>query len=366
LLSYYCKSTYQYKQVRRFFFNISLGNIREYKLADISEVMFVFKLLLFFLYYRLGLCGAEDPQDRLFNLVAQHRTHAHTPFASFTVNGEERCLSLCSHEEKCKSYDVLVLSIQKTECRLFDFTFAYHRVNQTSEFENKPGIVLFSKYYFKHNCLDWYNKEGARSNGVYEVFLSKDIQRLVYCYMEGEGGGWMAFQRRFDGTVDFVRNWNDYKKGFGDGSGEYWLGNDVLHELTSLRTHDLFVIATDFSGVSQTKRFSGFTIGSEQQIYTFDYVSVLPGYSSHQLFLIQKGGQFSTIDRDNDMTPTYDCAQLYHGGWWYKECHHDLMNGKYFHTEDCDRGEGIHWRTWQGNDHEKCLKKTLLMIKPTV
>jgi len=70
------------------------------------------------------------------------------------------------------------------------------------EFEYKPGITLYSKYYFKHNCLDWYNKEDARCNGVYEVFLTKNILRSVYCYMEGEGGGWMAFQRRFDGTVD--------------------------------------------------------------------------------------------------------------------------------------------------------------------
>ena len=37
---------------------------------------------------------------------------------------------------------------------------------------------------------------------------------------------------RFDGSVDFHRSWEDYKNGFGDPNGEYWLGNEALHLLT--------------------------------------------------------------------------------------------------------------------------------------
>ena len=142
------------------------------------------------------------------------------------------------------------------------------------------------------------------------------------------------------------------------------MGNDLLHEITSLKSHDLFVIATDFSDVSQTKRFSHFTIGSEEEKYKFDYASVLPGYSQHGLFQRTRKMNFSTIDQDNDPIHDADCAEKYHGGWWYSSCHKDSMNGKYFATGVSLYAQGVHWLEWKG--HYKSLKSTLLMIKPMI
>jgi hypothetical protein len=33
-----------------------------------------------------------------------------------------------------------------------------------------------------------------------------------------------VFQYRFNGSVDFYRNFSDYERGFGSLDGEFWLG----------------------------------------------------------------------------------------------------------------------------------------------
>ena len=39
--------------------------------------------------------------------------------------------------------------------------------------------------------------------------------------------------RRSYGYLNFNRDWNDYVRGFGDESAEFWLGLDNLHRYTS-------------------------------------------------------------------------------------------------------------------------------------
>nr|CAD7464222.1 unnamed protein product [Timema tahoe] len=48
-------------------------------------------------------------------------------------------------------------------------------------------------------------------------------------------GIYRVIQNRFEGTVDFYKGWQDYKYGFGNIGGEFWLGLEKLHLLTNYK-----------------------------------------------------------------------------------------------------------------------------------
>ena len=75
------------------------------------------------------------------------------------------------------------------------------------------------------------------------------------------------FQRRFDGSVDFYRNWADYKNGFGSTNGELWLGNDNIHSLTAKGKHVLRIDLQAFNGETRFAEYSGFSIDDESRKY---------------------------------------------------------------------------------------------------
>ena len=86
----------------------------------------------------------------------------------------------------------------------------------------------------KEDCLAFYN-EGFRVNGIYKLLTGTAFgDKRVYCDQTTMGGGWTVIQRRQDGSVDFNRTWNDYKDGFGELFGEFWIGNEDIHRLTKL------------------------------------------------------------------------------------------------------------------------------------
>lgn len=63
----------------------------------------------------------------------------------------------------------------------------------------------------------------------------------VYCSNDTDSGGWMVIHRRLDGSIGFNRNWEDYKRGFGFLSSEFWLGNERLAFVTNQNAYQLRV-----------------------------------------------------------------------------------------------------------------------------
>ena len=83
-----------------------------------------------------------------------------------------------------------------------------------------PNVTIYKRQYQTISlCQDL---KPNTKDGVYKVKIGKEIKE-VFCDMSKDGGGWMVFQQRKDGSVDFYRDLDEYKTGFGNPNTEYWL-----------------------------------------------------------------------------------------------------------------------------------------------
>ncbi|KAJ8033773.1 Fibrinogen-like protein A [Holothuria leucospilota] len=89
----------------------------------------------------------------------------------------------------------------------------------------------------------------------------------VYCNNSFDSGGWTVFMRRFDGSLVFSRKWNEYKKGFGYLSSEFWLGNEKLAFLTNQKRYELRIDVIFSNGSRAFVKHSYFRIRDEWSNY---------------------------------------------------------------------------------------------------
>ena len=162
--------------------------------------------------------------------------------------------------------------------------------------------------------------------------------------MDTDGGGWVVFQRRMDGTVDFYRGWADYVKGFGDLNGEFWLGLNKIHRLTQAANTTLRVDLVDFEGEKRHANYTTFQVLDSSRKYTLN----IGGYSGDagDSMTYHNGMKFTTLNVDNDNV-NENCAIAYRGAWWYNTCHYSNLNGQYLSGHHASYADGINWRTWK-------------------
>ncbi|XP_020953998.1 tenascin-X isoform X13 [Sus scrofa] len=186
-------------------------------------------------------------------------------------------------------------------------------------------------------------QNGVSTSRTTTIFLNGNRERPlnVFCDMETDGGGWLVFQRRMDGKTDFWRDWEDYAHGFGNISGEFWLGNEALHSLTKAGDYSLRV---DLRAGEEAvfAQYESFQVDSAAEHYRLH----LEGYhgTAGDSMSYHSGSVFSARDRDpNNLL--ISCAVSYRGAWWYRNCHYANLNGLYGSTVD---HQGVSWYYWKG------------------
>ena len=163
--------------------------------------------------------------------------------------------------------------------------------------------------------------------------------------MVTDSGGWTVFQRRQDGSVDFYRNWTDYEDGFGNLTGEFWLGLGKINRLTKEQSNTLRVDLGDFSNNKVYAQYTTFSVGDSTTEYTLT-VGGYSGTAGDSLTDWHNGRKFTTRDNDND-NYSGNCADssFGYGAWWYYHCFHSNLNGFYFYSNN--RHAAINWVKWK-------------------
>ncbi|XP_075179099.1 ficolin-2-like [Anomaloglossus baeobatrachus] len=203
-------------------------------------------------------------------------------------------------------------------------------------------------------------EKGFTLSDWYIIYPDGNQPLRVLCDMHTDGGGWIVFQRRYDGSVDFLRDWESYKMGFGSHLSEFWLGNENIHKITSSGTWELRVDLQDFETSNYFAKYRSFKVMGETEKYKLVVEGFVSGDAGDSLSY-QNGMMFSTLDQDND-ADRRSCVDLYKGAWWYNQCHQSNLNGRYLLGKHESFADGINWHSGKGYNYS--YKRSEMKIRP--
>ncbi|XP_075156832.1 ficolin-2-like [Haematobia irritans] len=220
--------------------------------------------------------------------------------------------------------------------KYMDDSFAELRKKQ-AEHENKLSDIVQKLDEYHMESTKRFDDLTDRQNNQEDLILAINNQT--------QSQSWTTILQRLDGSVDFYRDWNDYKKGFGNPpNGEFFIGLDKLHELTSESPQELLVVLREWTGEMVHAHYDLFKIAGENEKYAITSIGNYNGDAGDSMEY-HLGMPFSTYDQDNDIS-TRNCATYFRGAWWFKSCYASHLNGPY-RLEAAAEQAGVSWDKWK-------------------
>ena len=165
-----------------------------------------------------------------------------------------------------------------------------------------------------------------------------------------------------DASVTFERSWDEYAAGFGDVDGNFWLGLDTIHDLTTACPMSLQIDVVPFNIPAVSIPYRQFHVGDAASQYLLNISSDTPGHDNlYNSFNYNSGSKFSTYDRDND-DYLGSCAGEVRAGWWFSFCTKLNLNGVYGGADEIT-SYNMNMRYLSDNIYEP-IRTVTMKIKP--
>ena len=89
---------------------------------------------------------------------------------------------------------------------------------------------------------------------------------------------WLIIQQRVNGfETNFNRSWVEYVTGFGSLRTDFWVGLELIAQVTQRRPHKLHIELTDWSDQIFYAQYERFEIGNEDDYYRLSLSSEYKG-----------------------------------------------------------------------------------------
>ncbi|KAK3720500.1 hypothetical protein RRG08_058388 [Elysia crispata] len=265
--------------------------------------------------------AVQSRAGTLENSVLERVSSVETDFSSRVSRLEDRVSSFLLSESPDTSSDV-AQSLADMERRLEDMRAELDQMNVSniapSGYQQKVDLPVA--------CEPGMGDDVTKHYPPYVIMHHEGLGRDILCDTHTDGGGWIIFQRRATGDVEFYRDWTAYKTGFGALTGDFWLGNDAIHALTDQHPYELR-LRMRHKGQEIFAGYSSFRIEDEVNKYKIRLGTFTGPTATGDGFTYSNNMAFTTFDRDNDIHKTVNCAVNEHGAWWYKGCHGANLNG---------------------------------------
>ncbi|MEE6507409.1 hypothetical protein FKM82_021800 [Ascaphus truei] len=187
----------------------------------------------------------------------------------------------------------VVLGPDATSYRVFDLSPSAQYTVRLQALNGDMRSRMIQTIFTTTGLLYQYPKDcsqallnGETASGIYTIYLNGDQSEPaeVYCDMSVDGGGWIVFLRRNDGSEEFYRNWRTYSAGFGNPTKEFFMGLENLHKITSQGQYELRVDLRDLDETAYAV-YDKFSVGDAKSRYRLK----VDGYSG------TAGGKFRVL-----------------------------------------------------------------------